>query len=101
MGTSNVIQLKKWNDRIYVNGLTSGADKIYIEASQTDWGSEELNKQMGGKGYGYDIKYAVRGYGYNLAKDYVEHSDSELYKELDKIMNGKRRTFKELYDYAK
>lgn len=101
MGKSDVITLRKWNNRIYVNGLTSGDDKIWLEESTTEWGSDELNKKMGGKGYGFDIKYKFKSYGYNLARDYVEHSDSELYKELDKIMNGKRRTFKELFNYAK
>jgi hypothetical protein len=101
MGTSDKITLNVWNDRIYINGLTSGNDKIWLEAASTDWGTEELNKQMGGLGYGYDIKFSQKGYGYNLAREYVEQSDSELYKELEKIMGKRRRTFKELFEYAK
>ena len=96
LGKSNKISLNKWNDRIYINGLTSGDDKIWLEPSSVDYGSEELNKKMGGKGYGYDIKYKNKPYGYNLAKELVEDSSSELYKELEKIENGKRRTFEEL-----
>ena len=56
---------------------------------------------MGGKGYGYDIKYSYKSYGFNLAREYVEQYDSTLYRELDKILNGKKRTFKELLAYAK
>lgn len=101
IGKSDKIHLAKWNNRIYVNGLTHGDDKIWLEPSTADYGSDEANKKMGGKGYGYDIKYKNKSYGYNLAKDYVEDSSSELYKELEKIENGKRRSFKELFDSLK
>lgn len=47
----------------------------------------------------WTIKYNEKGYGYNWAKDEVNRYDSELYRELDKLKNGKK-TFDQLFEYA-
>lgn len=95
LGMSEVLKLNTWNDRIYVNGLPTGSEKIWIEKTNIDWGSPELNAQMSD----WEVKYSARTTG--SARYEVENSSSEFWKEMEKITKGRTNVkFDELFKFA-